>query len=73
MAGPAFSPQQEPAQHRYVVVGANRLLAAGAARPWPDDGQVFGNAGDANIQEATDDDAKKKKEKGDHPLTVPQA
>lgn len=61
-----FAAKPEPAEDGHVVVGLDGGFAAWAAGAWGNYGFAFGNAGDTNIQEAADDDAKEEKEEGDH-------
>lgn len=66
MAISAFPAQQQPAEDRDVVVSPDGVLAPWAVRPWRNNRNPFRNAGDTNIQEAANDDAKKEEEERDH-------
>lgn len=57
-AGAALAAQPEPAEDGNVVVGLNRLLAAGAARTRGYDRQTLWNPRDADVQKAAENDAK---------------
>jgi len=62
----AFAAEEEPTEDGDVVVRLDGGLAARAARGRVDDGEALGNAGDANVEEAANDDAEEEKEEGDH-------
>lgn len=64
----AFTAKQEPAQDWDVVVRLDGIEATRATRGRRDDGNIVGDASDANIQKAADDDAEKKKEDWDHKI-----
>ena len=61
-----FTAQEEPTEDGNVVVGLDGSFAARAAGGGADDGESFGDARDANVEEAADDDAEEEKEEGDH-------
>ena len=62
----AFAAEEEPTEDGNVVVGLDGGFAARAAGSWADDGESFGDARDANVEEAADDDAEEEEEEGDH-------
>jgi len=62
----AFAAEKKPTEDGDVVVGLYGGLAAGAAGGRADDGESFGDARDANVEEAADDDAEEEEEEGDH-------
>ena len=66
MAGTAFAVKQEPAEHRDVVVRFDGCFAPWTTRSGRNNRNSFRNAGDADIQEAADDDAKEEEKEGDH-------
>ena len=71
-ARPAFSAQPDPGKHWHIVIGLDRRLAPRAPRAGRHDGHPFRNPRDADIQEAANNDAEKKKEGDDHISNVPQ-
>ncbi len=50
----AFAAQPDPAKNRNIVVGLNRIQAAGTTRTGRNNGKALRNAGDTDIQEAAD-------------------
>jgi ribosomal protein L12E/L44/L45/RPP1/RPP2 len=62
----AFAAEEKPTEDGDVVVGLDGALAARAAGGGADDGEAFGNAGDANVKEAANDDAEEEKEERNH-------
>ena len=68
MAIAAFPTEENPSENRDVVVRLDGRLAARAMRSRRNDGDAFRNAGDANIQEAADDNAEEEKEERDHTI-----
>ena len=62
----AFAAEEEPTEDGDVVVGLDGCLAARAAGGGANDGESFGDARDANVEEAADDDAEEEEEKGNH-------
>ena len=66
MAIAAFAAEKDPTEDGDVVVRLDGCLTARAVGRWGNNGFAFRNAGDANIQEAADDDAEKEKEERNH-------
>src|SRR5208283_2621209 len=64
----AFAAKPEPAKNRNIVVGLNRIRAAGATRTGRNNGKALRNAGDTDIQEAADRNAEQEEEKGNHSI-----
>ena len=62
----ACAAEEEPTEDGDVVVGLDGCFAARAAGGGADDGESFGDARDANVEEAADDDAEEEEEEGDH-------
>lgn len=62
----AFAAEEEPTEDGNVVVGLDGSFAARTAGGGADDGESFGDARDANVEEAADDDAEEEEEEGDH-------
>ena len=58
--------EEEPTEDGDIVVGLDGGFAARAAGGGADDGESFGDARDANIQEAANDNAEEEEEEGDH-------
>src|ERR1700757_2281322 len=68
MAIAASASEKNPAEHGNIVIGLDGPFAARTPGRRRNDRNVFRNAGNANIQEAADNDAKKEKEEWDHRL-----
>ena len=56
-AATAASAEEDPAEERDVFKGRDGPLALGAAGARADDGLVEGQAGDANVEEAAEDES----------------
>ena len=50
----AFSQENQPAQHRQIVIQRNLMAAVGTRRPWRDHRLPQGEAVDTHIQEAAE-------------------